>query len=105
MLGFKNTNDATKYLDEDEKSSVDPNTISKRIGLENVLNPKTVGKSVRTVIPEAGKGGRHLVMVNEPGLYCLTLKSRKPEAKEFKRWVTHDVLPSIRKNGGYIQNQ
>ncbi len=39
--------------------------------------------------------------VNEPGLYSLVLRSRKPEAERFKRWVTDDVLPSIRKTGGY----
>lgn len=43
--------------------------------------------------------------VNEYGLYSLILGSRKREAKEFKRWVTHEVLPSIRKHGGYIANQ
>ncbi len=41
-------------------------------------------------------------MVSEPGLYQLISASRKPEAKAFKRWVTHDVLPSIRKTGAYI---
>ena len=39
--------------------------------------------------------------VNEPGLYSLVLGSRKPKAKAFKRWITHEVLPSIRKTGGY----
>ena len=43
--------------------------------------------------------------VNEYGLYSLVLGSRKPEAKEFKRWITHEVIPSIRKNGGYIADQ
>ena len=41
-------------------------------------------------------------IVNEAGLYSLVLGSRKPEAHEFKRWVTHEVLPQIRKTGGYI---
>nr|UWG77968.1 MAG: antirepressor protein KilAC domain [Bacteriophage sp.] len=41
-------------------------------------------------------------IVNEAGLYALVLGSRKPEAREFQRWVTHEVLPSIRKAGGYI---
>ena len=41
--------------------------------------------------------------VNEFGLYSLILASRKPNAKKFKRWITHEVLPSIRKTGGYIQ--
>lgn len=40
-------------------------------------------------------------IVNEPGLYTLVLGSRKPEAKAFKRWITHEVLPSIRKTGAY----
>lgn len=43
--------------------------------------------------------------VNEPGLYSLVLGSRKPEAKAFKRWITHDVIPSIRRTGGYISGQ
>jgi anti-repressor protein len=41
-------------------------------------------------------------IVNEPGLYTLILGSRKPEAKQFKRWVTHEVIPSIRKHGAYM---
>lgn len=44
-------------------------------------------------------------IVNEYGLYNLVLASRKNEAKHFKRWITHEVIPSIRKNGGYILNQ
>ncbi|MER6382076.1 BRO family protein [Streptomyces sp. NPDC001118] len=46
-------------------------------------------------------GAQSLAVVSEPGLYRLILGSRKPEAKEFKRWVTHEVLPSIRKTGSY----
>ena len=45
---------------------------------------------------------RNLSVVSEPGLYSLILRSRKPEAKAFKRWVTHEVIPSIRKVGGYL---
>jgi hypothetical protein len=40
-------------------------------------------------------------IINEAGLYCLIFKSRKPEAKTFKRWLTHEVLPAIRKTGSY----
>lgn len=47
-------------------------------------------------------GGRTPLIINEPGLYKLIMRSRKPEAKEFQRWVTHEVLPSIRRTGGYI---
>ncbi|WP_431190437.1 BRO-N domain-containing protein [Blautia wexlerae] len=43
--------------------------------------------------------------INESGLYSLILSSKLPSAKEFKHWVTSEVLPSIRKNGAYIRNQ
>jgi len=52
-----------------------------------------------TVISNDGGPARNVV--NEPGLYTLVLSSRKPEAKLFKRWITHEVLPAIRRNGGY----
>lgn len=46
--------------------------------------------------------GRRPLIISEPGLYRLVMRSRKPEAKEFQRWVTHEVLPQIRRTGGYI---
>ena len=47
-------------------------------------------------------GGRQkLTIINESGLYAVLLRSDKPEAKPFKRWVTHEVLPSIRRTGQY----
>ncbi|NNP75584.1 hypothetical protein A7P54_04015 [Acinetobacter sp. Ac_3412] len=48
---------------------------------------------------------RPVNLINESGLYSLVLTSRKPEAKQFKKWVTSEVLPNIRKNGGYISGQ
>lgn len=50
---------------------------------------------------ETPGGVQELAVVNEPGMYSLILRSRRPEAKAFKRWITHEVLPSIRKTGGY----
>ena len=50
---------------------------------------------------EGNAGKRNVRIVNESGLYSLILTSRKEEAKRFKRWVTHEVLPSIRKTGSY----
>ena len=50
---------------------------------------------------ESGGQGREVIAVNESGLYSLVLGSRKPEAKTFKRWITHEVIPSIRKTGSY----
>ncbi len=72
VLKIQNPTDALKRLDEDEKGTL--------------------------VSTEGGPGRR---IVNEPGLYALILGSRKPEAKAFKRWITHEVMPSIRKTGAY----
>lgn len=47
-------------------------------------------------------GAQEMSIVSEAGLYSLILRSRKPEAKVFKRWITHEVLPAIRKHGGYL---
>ena len=48
---------------------------------------------------------QHPTVINESGLYSLIMSSKLPQAKEFKRWVTSEVLPAIRKNGGYIAGQ
>ena len=77
-LGLGNSSMAVSKLDEDEKG----------ISLIDTLG-----------------GEQKLGIVNEPGLYALVLSSRKPEAKAFKRWITHEVIPSIRKTGGYIAGQ
>lgn len=53
----------------------------------------------------AQNGGKAPLIISEPGLYRLVMKSRKPEAKEFQRWVTHEVLPSIRRHGAYMTQQ
>lgn len=74
VLGLGNLHSSLALLDEDER------------GLHTVDTPG---------------GPQSVVIVNEPGLYSLILRSRKAEAKAFKRWVTHDVLPAIRKTGQY----
>ena len=48
---------------------------------------------------------RNMVVINESGLYSLILSSKLPTAKKFKKWITSEVIPSIRKNGGYIVGQ
>lgn len=50
-------------------------------------------------------GTQTMTIINESGLYSLILSSKLPSAKRFKRWVTSEVLPSIRKSGGYIAGQ
>ena len=47
-------------------------------------------------------GEQNVLLVTEPGFYKLVMRSRKPEAKAFQRWVTHEVLPAIRRDGGYM---
>lgn len=49
--------------------------------------------------------GTNLTLINESGLYSLILKSKLPQARQFKRWVTHEVLPSIRKHGAYMTDE
>ncbi|WP_306317315.1 MULTISPECIES: BRO family protein [unclassified Streptomyces] len=50
---------------------------------------------------ETPGGAQQLAIISEPGLYSLILRSRKPQAKAFKRWITHEVIPSIRRTGSY----
>lgn len=57
--------------------------------------------STTEVIDSIGRR-QQAYIISEPGLYRLVMRSRKPEAKEFQRWVTHEVLPSIRKHGAYM---
>lgn len=58
-------------------------------------------KGVTEMVTPGGK--QKVVIINESGLYSLILSSKLPTAKKFKRWVTSEVLPAIRKDGGYIQ--
>ena len=76
ILDLGNPTETVKMFDEDEFSTAE-------------------------VIDSIGRRQQAYV-ISEPGLYRLVMRSRKPEAKEFQRWVTHEVLPQIRKTGGYI---
>ncbi|WP_144521620.1 phage antirepressor [Bacillus pumilus] len=51
-----------------------------------------------------GNQNKEIIIINESGLYSLILSSKMPDAKKFKRWVTSDILPTIRKTGGYVAN-
>ena len=82
VLGLKNSRKAVSSLDDDEK-----NTVTISYGNENQ------------------HGNPNFTIVNEPGLYRLIFKSRKAEAKQFTRWVTHEVLPDIRKHGMYMSDK
>lgn len=75
-----------------------------------ILGYKEASKAVRQHVDEDDKGGsildtpggkQNITIINESGLYSLILSSKLPTAKKFKRWVTSEVLPSIRKTGGY----
>ena len=59
----------------------------------------------KTVNESFTVNGTKAILINESGLYSLIMSSKLPTAKQFKRWVTSEVLPSIRKNGGYIAGQ
>lgn len=64
--------------------------------IERLDNDEKGTTSIRTL-----GGNQQMSIVNEPGLYSLVLGSRKPEAKVFKRWITHEVIPAIRRTGAY----
>ncbi|WP_278911601.1 phage antirepressor [Deinococcus wulumuqiensis] len=74
ILGYQTTKDATRVLDEDEKGG--------------------------HILPTPG-GAQEFTIINESGLYGLVLRSRRPEAKRFRRWVTGEVLPAIHRGGSY----
>ncbi|MBP5383533.1 MAG: phage antirepressor KilAC domain-containing protein [Lachnospiraceae bacterium] len=82
-LGYKDTADVLKTrVDEEDKRLV-------KVGEIPTLETSNFGAYI----------------INESGMYSLVLGSRLPSAKQFKRWITSEVIPSIRKNGGYIANQ
>lgn len=54
------------------------------------------------VVVDTPGGAQKMTAVTEPGFYKLVMRSRKPEAKAFQRWVTHEVLPALRRDGGYM---
>lgn len=78
FLELTNVSQTISYLDEDEKGIISNDTPG---GYQNMLG------------------------INESGLYSLILRSRKPEAKAFKKWITSEVIPSIRKHGAYLTNK
>lgn len=55
-------------------------------------------------IVETPGGPQEVTVISEPGLYSLILRSRKPEARQFRRWITHEVIPAIRRTGAYEAN-
>jgi prophage antirepressor-like protein len=75
VLGYSATSAMTRTLDDDEK------------GVRSLHTPG---------------GLQDMVVISEPGVFSAIMRSRIPEAREFKRWVTHDVLPSIRQSGTYV---
>lgn len=78
-LTIANTRDALGRLDGDERITV--------------------------ALADGNRGNPNKVIVNEPGLYSLVLRSDKPEARRFKRWITHEVLPQIRRTGEFRQTE
>lgn len=95
-LGYSNTKDALiKHVDDEDKRLVQRSEIAT---IENHI-PKSVlpMNFVSADIPNRG-----LTFINESGLYSLVLSSKLPAAKEFKHWVTSEVIPSIRKHGAYM---
>ena len=95
-LGYANTKDAlSAHVDEDDKRILQKSEIAT---FENHIPKSALAVDfVWADIPNRG-----LTIINESGLYSLVLGSKLPNAKKFKRWVTSEVLPAIRKHGGYL---
>lgn len=69
----------------------------------NISQTRRLDDDEKELRPTQTPGGsQQLLWVNEPGLYSLIIGSNKPEAKQFKRWITHEVIPSVRKHGAYM---
>lgn len=84
ILGYTHTPSAIRRLDADEYAQAEFPQVTPNVRLAHTGPPP-----------------RPVTIVNEPGLYSLILGSEKPEAKAFKRWVSHEVLPAIRRTGRY----
>lgn len=92
-LGYENDRKALKdHVDDEDKVYLGTEKLSNEtLPSFNDINPKELGQ----------RGGW---LINESGMYALTFGSKLETAKKFKHWVTHDVLPSIRKNGFYVKD-
>ena len=104
MLGYAETRSMTRRLEPEEKDNI-PEFMIK---LDTRPTPtETVGvvSSNRVTKPIYGDSMVEMTVINESGLYSSIFGSKKPEAKAFKKWVTSEVLPSIRKHGVYATEQ
>lgn len=84
------------------------NDVAKTLGyrdLYSALRHNVDNEDKRLCPVSSTSGTQETTIINESGLYSLIFNSKLENAKVFKHWVTSEVLPSIRKNGGYIQNQ
>lgn len=90
ILGYANTRQAIQ-VNVDEYDSM-------------LIQLSDLQESLSDRLPDHMKGTK-IIIINESGLYSLILRSEKPEAKRFKRWVTSEILPSIRKIGSYVMTK
>ena len=94
ILGYSNTKDAlARHVDAEDKKLVDRSVLTNGV-TDTVANHDHSNDAVSGI-------NTKITIINESGLYSLILKSQMPSAKKFKRWVTSEVLPSIRKTGKY----
>lgn len=109
LLQFENQNfGKLTVIEKDGEFFFIGNEVAEKLGYSNYRKAVMVhvddADKLRSQIGHAGQK-RDITLINESGLYSLILSSKLPQAKEFKHWVTREVLPSIRKNGGYLRNQ
>lgn len=89
-LDYRDAGNMVRNLDDDERATYNMSTLDESQKMNTTHNVSSIQR-----------GNPNVVIINESGLYSAILKSRKPEAKKFKKWVTSEVLPSIRKTAKY----
>lgn len=102
-LGYANSRDAVAdHLDNDERMTV-ATSDGQNFDSNQSLDSFEKGVANADTLRNKRGGARMMTIINESGLYALVLRSRKPEARKFAKWVTREVLPAIRKTGQYQQ--
>ena len=104
ILGIR-TNTVRSMLEADEIVAFSPNDDTIDIGCCQKTSMGMCQGKTQPLLCEAGRGGKDMLAVSEPGLYALVLKSRRPEARAFRRWITHEVIPALHRSGGYRMDE
>jgi prophage antirepressor-like protein len=111
-LGYEKPDNMYRLIDEEDQVMINPQTIAEgyinwdkmeKLEVVTVANARSLTK--RGIVFEDNPNTLRMILINESGFYTAALSSRQPNSKKFKRWVTSEVLPSIRMNGYYMSEE